>query len=487
MLSPRAPGQVDIFRSLHLGRQHWKLRAVSAAILLLFVLTGSASGSTTTYTYAGKPFTNFSGPGYPPCPPAPGCSITGSLTLAAPLAPNFIGYVTPLSFTFTDGFVTGTQLNSTMNGTVPYFLFYTDCSGNIINWGIGIVIPQPSFPSSGYSLFTSNILPFEVSDSSNGAFSGSSIAAYVVNNPGTWSVTTSGGSSSSRSNANACCPPGSQDLQVTPFPPSVFPQLPDNGPPLLPTQASVKATAKGCPSQAGNSVTVNFQIQRGPGDSGGHEDGHATPPKHGNFYDTGVDTDTCNALLDANGAGSCLVPYVSSDVSGDETISATAASFPDARTTVRIQVPFLVNDLANGPQLRLTGQTFLHPDNHWATEFTQLVTQILASEFLRKYQATLGINDMSLRLGGLFDICGKWDPNFGCSYQRLDGTIGHVDTGHYLHRRGWSVDIDRSVSTSGNAGTVPINLSQRDFVLDICRRFGGHFEPEGSIHCEIPQ
>lgn len=71
------------------------------------------------------------------CPPS--CRITGSFTVAQPLAPNVncpgitdCGHINPTSFSFTDGSVVLTQDNSE---NTEFFL-QTDATGSITNWFI---------------------------------------------------------------------------------------------------------------------------------------------------------------------------------------------------------------------------------------------------------------------------------------------------------------------------------------------------------------
>ena len=62
-------------------------------------------------------------------------SVTGMVTLANPLPPNFGGPVTPTSFTFFDGVQTLTGAN-----TAEFDIrFVTDATGNIIGWSVELI------------------------------------------------------------------------------------------------------------------------------------------------------------------------------------------------------------------------------------------------------------------------------------------------------------------------------------------------------------
>ena len=82
-----------------------KLLHLAAPIVLasVFSTVSAPLRAQTTYFYNGNPFTAFAG-GLS-CPPE--CHITGSFTVAQPLAPNLNQVtITPISFRFTDGNVT---------------------------------------------------------------------------------------------------------------------------------------------------------------------------------------------------------------------------------------------------------------------------------------------------------------------------------------------------------------------------------------------
>jgi hypothetical protein len=81
----------------------WPLLPGLVMGLCLFAASARAD---TIYTYTGNPFTVFSG--LDACPPV--CNISGSFTLASPLAANLpFEAITPTAFSFTDGSVTVTE------------------------------------------------------------------------------------------------------------------------------------------------------------------------------------------------------------------------------------------------------------------------------------------------------------------------------------------------------------------------------------------
>ncbi|MCI0372775.1 MAG: hypothetical protein L0214_15690, partial [candidate division NC10 bacterium] len=278
----------------------------------------------------------------------------------------------------------------------------------------------------------------------------------------------------------AACP---KTLEVTVTPEAVLPLIPPGNtiPPAIrniQSKATVTALVKTCPAQTESPpapVEVSFEVRpAAPGspEAGGHAPGHIEPrplTAFGSFErPNGPKDTTCPVTtFDAEGMGSCTVTYHSSEVSGAETIVAKAAGFPNAEAKVTVQVPGLVN--LGGIQTnfwRLTGQTTTHPDNHWGTPDTVTNIQLVALDSFEIFAATLGINDLSLRQGGMFDICGTWNPADTCPPL----TVGPRG-GHHWHRTGTSVDIDRTACVDpelqGGCGRGTISVPRR-FIGERC-------------------
>jgi len=265
----------------------------------------------------------------------------------------------------------------------------------------------------------------------------------------------------------------------------------------LPTQATVTGRVKTCPSQNGTppaSVEVSFEVRAPTGDTaqaGGHV--HDTRPAeaYGSLeMPAGPKVSRCTvAAFDPEGVGSCTVPYHSSEVSGIETIVARATGFNDAQTGVMVQVGGLENLAQVSTNFwRLTGRTTTHPDNHWGRADTVENIQLVALDFL-EYScdilgtcATLGINDMSLPQGGLFDICGTWNSASTCA--------NAPNGGHRWHRTGTGVDMDRAACVDPNLQGTCESVVQVDrvFIQQRCTLRGqGRLAREASFHCEWPR
>ena len=283
--------------------------------------------------------------------------------------------------------------------------------------------------------------------------------------------------------------------------PSVLPSLPGRNTVTdavrnAATMATVDAIVTSCPPQGGTpppSVTVQFSVQAptASDEAGGHTGPHSGPRPKGT-----LDTPSCVVTrFDSQGMGSCDVPvtYRPSEVSGVETILAQATDFPNATAKVRVEVPGLVNLAAfQTTFFFLTGQTPEHPDpdNHWGTTGTVTNIQRVALDFLQfscetlRACATLGINDMSLHLGGVFDICGTWHPENTCPRARMGG--------HFSHHTGTSVDIEQTACLDPNLRGQCLarpSVSSR-FIRRACLANGqGRLNEDElpKLHCEFPR
>lgn len=258
--------------------------------------------------------------------------------------------------------------------------------------------------------------------------------------------------------------------------------------------ATVQAFVHTCPPGGGGpaSVDVTLTVQPPhPGDpgaaDGGHRHGERPSKAFGTLNGQNQQPVTCTVNIDPTGMGSCTVTYRPSEVSGVETVTASAVGLPSTQAQIPVEVPDLEN-LTNALTnfFQLTGQTQTHPDNHWATSETARKIQLLAFDVFRLFGVKLGINDMSLSRGGLFDICGTWNPDDGCTITRLDGTTARIKKGHFGHRTGTSVDVDRSACLDpnlvGNCGKFEVNKVLFQF---LCNNRGGTRAPEESLHCEF--
>jgi hypothetical protein len=110
-----------------------------AAIFMSLISLATPAFAGTVYTYQGNPMTNNSfGGSADLCSSGTSlCTLTGSFTVAEPLADNLsFAAITPESFSFTDGLQTSTTL--TLSNIDDGFWVATNASGNIIEWYIQV-------------------------------------------------------------------------------------------------------------------------------------------------------------------------------------------------------------------------------------------------------------------------------------------------------------------------------------------------------------
>ena len=149
------------------------------------------------------------------------------------------------------------------------------------------------------------------------------------------------------------------------------------------------------------------------------------------------------------------IKYVSGEVSGVEKIKAwLEGSDKKEEFTIDVKVPIL-GKMPESSYYTLVGQTGEHLDNHYVEAGVMSDVAKIAYEYFLLTGATLEINDTSLKWGGVFDICGKWDPAAICSRA--------PDGGHFTHRIGTDVDVRSRTMTQ----------SQKDkFKHIVCDNYG---------------
>jgi hypothetical protein len=142
--------------------------ALLAAVLLPLPLLAE-----TTYTYTGNPFA------YVISPYTTSDYLSITLNLSDPLGESFGGYVTPDSWSITDGVYSDSSVDAK---SLVEFGFVTDGSGAITEW----LVEDESF-SSGTEFFTVN---FPATDTDTATIADRSLTGDIggenVNDPGFW-------------------------------------------------------------------------------------------------------------------------------------------------------------------------------------------------------------------------------------------------------------------------------------------------------------
>jgi len=232
-------------------------------------------------------------------------------------------------------------------------------------------------------------------------------------------------------------------------------------------------------------VVVRLQVSAIP-NTGGHQHGDdSVTLRTGTLASadsSAILSQNAQVLSGNTGSTGLVFTYNAPPVGGDITITGTCIGSHACTQQGPKQVWVGIKGLQplgdavfqSAAPIRLTGQTTSHPNNHYGTaEWIQSIMD-LATEFFSIEGATLGINDMSLAQGGLFDI----------DIQK------HWLPPHILHRTGTSVDIDRAacgdLTVTGadcpTAEQLPVNFR---LIRILCEQVGGHILKEPTIHCQL--
>jgi hypothetical protein len=253
----------------------------------------------------------------------------------------------------------------------------------------------------------------------------------------------------------------------------------------------VIATVKGV---NGNPVPdgfgVTFQAQAADLEAGGHDHPNINQAPTGAFATaTGTAANSCTTV-----GGTCELFYVVPQDSGRYNITASSSTPSIPATPATAPLLVAVEDMASTELAEQPGTFFLtgqpgrqtvlsqHNHNHYGTQHVEDTVREVAIEFsllTEKFSSVgrqeLGINDMSLVWGGLFDIGNNWLQ----------------DPGHHLHRNGNSVDIDNAVtvnSTSYNPNPT-VTLKAPGGSLPLLKTlfcYRNMFQiKEGPIHFEV--
>jgi hypothetical protein len=130
--------------------------------------------------------------------------------------------------------------------------------------------------------------------------------------------------------------------------------------------------------------------------------------------------------------GVAKVNFVASEVSGPVTITGTSANVTRDTLTVHVKVSGLV-PLAAGPHYVFDGAIAeRHVDNHYGTPPALHAFQVFADSVSDWIHEPIGINDISLAEGGLFDVGeeSRWTPwELPHGYHRL-GTHADIRIRH---------------------------------------------------------
>ena len=241
---------------------------------------------------------------------------------------------------------------------------------------------------------------------------------------------------------------------------------PSSGPDkkFLPIIATVK-DQNGQPTTTPVSVHVSLKVDP---KTGGHDHGDSTRPRGGIAEKETCASDSECWSNTTDGSGQVVFNFNAPEASGTHTISATCDGCSNTATKpVDVKVdglepiptlPFYALNEANGDVIG--ARTGWHADNHnlTPTAAQKLLKIAVTYRFNPKFMVVadsntgrkdlppvLHINDASLPLGGVYDICARPDacPDLGV----VDWKEPHAE-----HRRGTVVDV----RANGGIGSVPV-------------------------------
>jgi hypothetical protein len=237
--------------------------------------------------------------------------------------------------------------------------------------------------------------------------------------------------------------------------------------------------------QFGDSVVRNYPVNvLAPAlvDSGGHSHNGARPLGRYRVRNTAGDGfDTLSTFTrNTDSTGVLKFRYLASQFGGVERIRARLLSdttkFDTLSLITKVRPLFdfatifsnfwdLVGNTGTTTYDSCPGALIRHNSNHW---FDPLYVDGLQLSILNffKWSGTsdgggqylkLGVNDMSLIYGGLFDICSNWRP------------------GHVSHRVGNDVDFNTTAVPFGGGNAVALSRDQIDQLTEFVQDNGGRF------------
>lgn len=207
-------------------------------------------------------------------------------------------------------------------------------------------------------------------------------------------------------------------------------------------------------SAQGAAISLRSEFEGGSG-------GHAHQPAGRQGF--GSLTQSSGA---ANATGIFQTQYHPGIVGDIERLTAVVSQDGQTATTfaeVRIKVPDLIQ-LLPGANLEIGGGTAAHPDNSFGTALTIGKMLVLADTFFAQTGVRIPFNDMSLQLGGVFDLNEEFTPS--------------EHPGHLGHRCGNEVDV---VDHVGNRVSV-LEQYLRDLVRSPSVRGAFFNHGAGSYH-----
>jgi hypothetical protein len=245
------------------------------------------------------------------------------------------------------------------------------------------------------------------------------------------------------------------------FPAIARPKGTDGKDPKSSTYELIAKVMEGGAPKAGVAVTFKVEVKEGSGEHGVTSNGdhvHANRPKGKITPLTGQ----------TNASGEVRIKFESEILAGTHTVTATCndCSNKTATKDVKVLVPDLVEltaDTGTPRTFTLVGNTGYPGTNHLGNHyFTAAAKETLVNGVIptlaKAGWGVVGVNDGSLKDGGLFDIKGNWAPS------------------HAEHRKGTEVDL--SFRNPKGVGDKTV----RDAYKELCKKEGVAFDVQTLWH-----
>ena len=176
--------------------------------------------------------------------------------------------------------------------------------------------------------------------------------------------------------------------------------------------------------------------------SGGHVHGGQMP------------NGSLSTTVNTGDGGVATVVYTADVFGGKVELRGASPGAAAAVETVTVAVADL-QELAASQSLGRIGVRAEHPGSHFGTAAMVTALRTVADSFHERFARQLEVNDISLPLGGKFDLNAAY------------GSGGK----HTAHREGRSADVRTH-------GESPLSARQKDFVYDLWERLGGTVHDE---------
>ena len=220
--------------------------------------------------------------------------------------------------------------------------------------------------------------------------------------------------------------------------------------------------------------------------AGGHRHG-APPSSYWGKLDEASEATCTIEIPEGMTEGECSITYQADEISG---IAKIAASIDDheleTEPTIEVQVGLDLTDISSflvRPGERLRRPDTDHVDSDAFFVRPDVVPRV--QDLSAKFEAITKSQDLAEKL-----CPDSWESivrpqGLYLTYNDMSLPRGGQKTPHKGHRKGTSVDINRSFRDGSTGAELGRSACLDALVFAACEKAGGRIEPEGTIHCEF--